>query len=216
MPSSTRTFAVVSICLVAVILGPATSAAQPQAPRPETPRALTTADYARAERFLGPNVSPLVVGGSVAANWLADDRFWYRNQVADGFEFILVTPATRTRRPLFDHARLASALSKAAGASYTARTLPFQALDIPPDLAKVSFDLNGRRWTCDVLGASCADTGAALGRGATGSRGAGRGGTGGGRGGGVGPAVPSPDGKLAAFIRNWNLWVRDEASGQER
>ena len=26
----------------------------------------------------------------------------------------------------------------------------------------------------------------------------------------------SPDGKSAAFIRNWNLWVRDVATGQER
>ena len=28
--------------------------------------------------------------------------------------------------------------------------------------------------------------------------------------------VLSPDGKRAAFIRNWNLWVRDVATGQER
>ena len=26
----------------------------------------------------------------------------------------------------------------------------------------------------------------------------------------------SPDGRQAAFIRNWNLWVRDVATGQER
>jgi dipeptidyl-peptidase 4 len=29
-------------------------------------------------------------------------------------------------------------------------------------------------------------------------------------------ATPSPDGKRAAFIRDWNLWVRDVATGQER
>ena len=28
--------------------------------------------------------------------------------------------------------------------------------------------------------------------------------------------VPSPDGRRAAFIRDWNLWVRDVATGQER
>ncbi|HEX6694693.1 MAG TPA: DPP IV N-terminal domain-containing protein [Longimicrobiales bacterium] len=33
---------------------------------------------------------------------------------------------------------------------------------------------------------------------------------------GTGPAVMSPDGKRAAFIRDWNLWVRDVATGQER
>ena len=28
--------------------------------------------------------------------------------------------------------------------------------------------------------------------------------------------VPSPDGKCSAFVRDWNLWVRDTASGKER
>ena len=54
--------------------------------------ALTADDYARAERFLAPAVTPLVVGGAVAATWLPDDRFWYRNAIAGGAEFILVDP----------------------------------------------------------------------------------------------------------------------------
>src|SRR5262249_26203102 len=39
-----------------------------------------------------------------------------------------------------------------------------------------------------------------------------------GAGGGRGPVrtdVPSPDGKHTAFIRDWNLWVRDLAKGKE-
>jgi dipeptidyl aminopeptidase/acylaminoacyl peptidase len=34
--------------------------------------------------------------------------------------------------------------------------------------------------------------------------------------GGFGLAVPSPDGKKEAFIRDWNLWIRDVAAKQER
>lgn len=37
----------------------------------------------------------------------------------------------------------------------------------------------------------------------------------GGRRGGGSSEVPSPDGKKTAFIRNWNLWVRDVATKQE-
>ena len=37
----------------------------------------------------------------------------------------------------------------------------------------------------------------------------------GGRRGGGSAEVPSPDGKKTAFIRNWNLWVRDVATKQE-
>src|SRR5258706_1018176 len=41
-------------------------------------------------------------------------------------------------------------------------------------------------------------------------------GDGGGRGGAARRLdVPSPDGKLTAFIRDWNLWLRDIASGRE-
>src|ERR1043166_671361 len=82
----------------------------------QAPRQLTAADYDRAVRMLGPSLNPLVIGGSVTANWLADDRFWYRNQTAAGYEFVLLDPARRTRAPAFDHAALAAALSTATGA----------------------------------------------------------------------------------------------------
>jgi dipeptidyl aminopeptidase/acylaminoacyl peptidase len=51
-----------------------------------------------------------------------------------------------------------------------------------------------------------------------GGRGGGRGGRGGGGRGGAGsvPVALSPDGKRAAFIRDWNLWVRDVATGREK
>src|SRR5512139_1640098 len=130
--------------------------------QPDAPRPPTAADYARAERFLAPAVTPLVIGGSVVPNWLSGDRFWYRNQVRDGYEFILVTPATRTRKPAFDHAKLAAALSQATRSSYAAHTLPFQSIELSADGTKVSFDANGRRWTCDVQGTKCADVGAAV------------------------------------------------------
>ena len=214
------------VILLTVIAGPAIAQpqrggpiaapaiAQPQ--RGDGPRPITAADYARAERFLGPTVNPLVIGGSVTANWLPDDRFWYRNQVDDGYEFILVTPATKTRRPAFDHAKLAAALSAAAKGTFTAHQLPFTSIDLSPDALNVSFDHNGRRWTCDVQGAACADSGAALGRADAGGRGgsgrgaAGRGGTAGSAAGRAG----HPPGGLRAGRRDPRRAVaRREARG---
>ena len=70
------------------------------------PRALTSADYARAERFLAPTTSPLVFGAGVRPNWLSagDDRFWYRTTTPAGVEFILIDPAHGTRSRAFDQA----------------------------------------------------------------------------------------------------------------
>src|SRR6476661_5436307 len=59
--------------------------------------AATAADYARAERFLAPNLAGLVVGGSVAPTWLPEDRFWYRNETPHGSEVVVVDPARKAR-----------------------------------------------------------------------------------------------------------------------
>jgi dipeptidyl aminopeptidase/acylaminoacyl peptidase len=181
--------------------------------RADAPPVVTAADYARAEKFLATGVASLVVGGSVSAAWLPDERFSYRSTTADGFEFLVVTPAKRTREPAFNHARLAAALSAASGEKHTANRLPFQAIDLSADGKTVSFDVGTRRWSCDVQGTACAQAGEAIG-----GRGAGAGGRGGGRGGrGGGNAVTSPDGKREVYIRDWNLWVRGVGgTGQER
>ncbi|MGD0308262.1 MAG: DPP IV N-terminal domain-containing protein [Acidobacteriota bacterium] len=201
------------VVLAGCIAGMSSAAAQ-------QPRALSAADYAHAEKFLAQNLTQLVIGGSVFPNWLSNERFWYRSQTAAGYEFILVDPAKRSRAPAFDHARLAAALSSAANEKYDAHQLPFQTIEFSEDGTSVSFNVGTHRWSCDVQGNECAASGdAAIARGAApGGRGGGRGGQGGGggRGGAAGNAVPSPDGKRAVFIRDWNLWIRDVATGQER
>jgi hypothetical protein len=58
----------------------------------QAPPALTASDYARAEKFMGYNVTPLVDHGSVRPNWLPGDRFWYRDTTAQGTQFTLVDP----------------------------------------------------------------------------------------------------------------------------
>ena len=58
---------------------------------------VTALDYARAESLLGGNTRPLVFGTSVSPNWVDGDRFWYRNRVPGGAEFVLVDPARGTR-----------------------------------------------------------------------------------------------------------------------
>ena len=118
--------------------------------------ALTASDYARAEKFMNYNVTPLVYRSGVRGNWLPDGRLWYRVTTESGSEAVLVDPVKATKTPC----------------------------DLPECAAGAG---RGR-------GAQAAGTG----------RGAAR------------TDVPSPDGKLTAYIRNWNLWVRDLATGKER
>jgi len=185
------------------------------------PLAVTAADYARAEEFLGTNTSRLMFRANVQANWLPDDRMWYRVTTAEGSEFILVDTARGVREPAFDQEKLAAALSKAAGAKYEGKNLPFQAISFSPDSQSVIFSAGSKQWKCDRQGNACAEDmtpGAAPapagGRGGRGGRG-GFGG-GGGRGGGeAGMGATSPDGKSTVSIRDNNLWVHDVASGKD-
>ena len=64
--------------------------------------AVSAADYARAEKFLAPNLAGLVVGGTVAPVWLPDGRFWFRNQTKTGSEIVLVDPGKRSRNAFAD------------------------------------------------------------------------------------------------------------------
>ncbi len=165
----------------------------PNAAFAQAPRQLAAADYQRAQRLLDANVNPLVLGPAVRPSWLEGDRFTYRNTVERGAQFVVVDLARRTRGPAFDHAAVAAALSRAAGATYEPYRLPFRTFTFTRDGAAIRFGAAGRTWECDVAGKACSAA-AATDRG----------------------QVVSPDGRSAVFIRNDNLWLRDTATGAER
>ncbi|HEY4099904.1 MAG TPA: DPP IV N-terminal domain-containing protein [Gemmatimonadales bacterium] len=79
---------------------------------------VTAADYARAEKFLGPGMNGLVIGGSVAPNWMPndrDDRFWYRSTTAAGTQTYMVDPVKKTRTAVADTAGLPVTASAGRG-----------------------------------------------------------------------------------------------------
>jgi dipeptidyl aminopeptidase/acylaminoacyl peptidase len=118
------------------------------------PRVLTAADYARAERFLGFNTTPLVSGTGLVPTWLPDGRFTYRVRQPDGSSPLMLVDAAK-----------------------------------------------GTKTNCVTTPAACP---AAPAPAAPAPRPRGR-----------APETLSPDGRKAAFIRDWNLWVRDVATNQE-
>ncbi|MGJ5817808.1 DPP IV N-terminal domain-containing protein [Paludibaculum fermentans] len=189
------------------------------APAPAQVPALTAADYARAEKMMNYNTTPLVFHANVRATWAGNDKFWYRDVRPDGSQFVMVTAATGTKAPAFDHEKLAATLSDAAGTKYDALHLPFTDFELSSDGKSLSFTVmpggagaeggrpnaaRPRRFRCDVQGTACtAEAGAAAGGGGPrGMRGARN-------------DVISPDKMKTAFIRDYNLWMRDVATGKE-
>src|SRR6185436_10019271 len=149
-----RTSGIIRLCTLASIALCSSVVMAQQTPT------VTTADYARAEKFLRESVVPLVSGMVSQPMWLTGDRLGYRSTArgGGGSQFILVDPAKGSRlvcSPETD--RCGGALDPRE----VSRLLPQQ------------------------------------------------------RAAGARPESISPDGKKAAFIREYNLWMRDVASGKE-
>jgi len=111
----------------------------------------TKSDYERAAglRRLTENK---VFKTRVQPHWFAGaTRFWYRNDLAGGTrQFVLVDAVQGTRQPAFDHARLAAALSEAAGKKIEADRLPVERLEFSQREPVVVLRGEGKAWKCDL------------------------------------------------------------------
>ncbi len=164
---------------------------------------VTDADYTRAMRQLGPWTAPLVDHAVRAVNWVDASRFWYVDTDHGVPTIMLVDAEKGTKAAAFDTKVLVGALNAAGLTERDATKLG--SIGFEPDLAKNTgiVSVRGERYSCALsqpYGCSkviAPQTGQAARQ--------------------AQPAgVPSPDGKRAIFVRDWNLWVRDVSSGAER
>jgi dipeptidyl-peptidase-4 len=167
----------------------------PVAAQQQEKRILTAEDYARAEKFLRQHTDPLVFGANVRPDWIDEDLFWYRNNIPEGYEFVLLDAKKKQRKRAFDHEKLARALSEAAGKTYQPFKLPFQSFEFSDDRDSLIFMVDSRQYTYDIRQERCTagEVEKKVDR----------------------NAFISPDGTRAAFIREHNLWVRDLETGEE-
>jgi len=199
--SRVRTIA--AFLLVSVLVWPALVSGQ-----------VTKADYERATG-LRAKLQPLALNIVDRGGWLGKTpRYWYRKSVAGGSEYWIADAATLAKTIAFDHAKLAAALATATGEKVEPLNLPFFTVTFGADGKSVQFAAAGARWTCDL------GTYAVKKLEGPGPRGP--------RGGGMtmwerGPAPEaasreaktSPDGKWEAFVRNYNVCLRDKATKAE-
>jgi dienelactone hydrolase/Tol biopolymer transport system component len=177
----------------------------------QQPRQLTDQDYAAAEKFMSYNMNPLAWKGVVSAKWMADGRFWYRAVDETGITYMVVDPARASRETAFDQEKLAEALKSASSGSIRqdARHLLLSDLSFSDGDRKVTLSAQGTVYTCRLGGSATlckvmAEGGGSPRRGGQQSQG-----------GGHEPLHVSPNQKLGAFVRDWNLWVRDLETGAE-
>jgi dipeptidyl aminopeptidase/acylaminoacyl peptidase len=162
----------------------------------------TAEDYRRAlsleERYRG-----LVTGVADGFVWQDDALLTFRRSVAGGHEFRAIDAGSGEERPAFDHARIATALGGATGARYAATTLPFTSFTYVDDGAAVDVAVEDDRYRCVLAESRCSALDGGARRPADG------------RSADDGEEIVrrSPDGRLEAFVRNYNIAIR--ATGSE-
>ena len=99
-----------------------------------------------------PSLAKEVFPHHVKAHWLADHtHFFYRNELAGGVrEYVLVDATTGDRTPLFDAARLATAMTQATGKPFHHEHLSLHRLELDDARTAMSFSVGDKRWRCDL------------------------------------------------------------------
>ncbi|MFZ2052645.1 MAG: DPP IV N-terminal domain-containing protein [Candidatus Aminicenantales bacterium] len=197
-----RSFRVAAIFILFLMLGPAFLPAQG-----------TQADYERAFG-LRDNLTNLVPNMPERPAWIEKtSRFWYRKSVKDGFEFNLVDAATLKKKIAFDHERLAAALAPVLEDKVDPKKLPFMFIKFVDNEKSIECDIGEWKYACDLTTYECKKVGPA-------ERRRFRGGFSMWERGPVPQAASeeakaSPDGKMEAFIKNYNVYIRSKEKKEE-
>ncbi|RPJ01124.1 MAG: S9 family peptidase, partial [Candidatus Aminicenantes bacterium] len=129
---------VAALAIAAAFLFSALSASPGHAAGPEARKA----NYDLASRWTPAKVGKLVFDTSVTPHWLeSGDRFWYAFETSQGRKWFLVDPAARSRKPLFDNAKMALQLTRILLVPYDAQHLPIKAIKFIKKDTAIQFEI---------------------------------------------------------------------------
>ncbi|RAI91619.1 S9 family peptidase [Algoriphagus yeomjeoni] len=155
---------------------------------------ITEETYHKAEYFLSGNIQKEVYHLDVIPNWLDDKKsFWHQTYTKDGKRFFITDIEKGETKVAFDHEVLAKLLSEQSGGSINSNNLPFNRIQLNGDGA-LSFEWLNKNWTY-------ADGSLESKRITAGSR--------------DGSVSISPDENWKAYVKNFNLFVENQETGEE-
>jgi len=161
---------------------------------PETSADKTSlADYQRAENFLAVNTAELVLNNVLAQYWQEGDQLIYRRSTAEGSEYMLVNldADTAGKTILFDSIRLATKLAIFTDEEVEENDLDLSRLNLINDENRLEFDFESASFSLDLTSYALNKI----------------------------EDIPenehlSPDSTKAAFIDDYNLWLRNVVTNE--
>ena len=168
---------------------------------------VTPEDYQRADSII--KLNDLVYHQINSVNWIdSTSTFWYQVKTRDGAAFTIVDAAKLTRKPAFDIAKLVEQLNKQPGVKTTAKSAQFQKLKFDMKANKFQFELDKTYFTCNLKTYTLTKDSVAKPEGPrpywndnfdeSGHK-----------------PVTSPDSIWVAFIKNYNVFIRNKKDKKE-
>ncbi len=105
----------------------------------------TLTDYKRADSLFKNNER--VYSANIQAAWIPESHnFWYINFTAKGKEFLLVNAEKGTKTPAFNQEKLAKKISEVTGKKESSFKLPITKVNFSKDLKSVDFIIDTVKW----------------------------------------------------------------------
>jgi len=169
---------------------------------------VTKGDYRKGDSLSKYN--DLVYHAHVDPSWIRDTHhFWYEVNTKKGEIYYIVDADRRTKEQAFDQEKLCEKLNEATGGALLPYSLPLEYLRFNKDMDEIVFHLDNIKWNYDLSSnelEKVKDYGPERDRSHPDAY------WGNSRDHLSNSPVVSPDSNWVAFIRNYNLWIRNTTS----
>jgi dipeptidyl aminopeptidase/acylaminoacyl peptidase len=109
------------------------------------------ANFKLANKFSTEFLRQYIYSSTVTPNYLKDsEKFWYAWRDRNGWHYWMVDPAGKSKRPLFDHVKLAAQLSELSKKPVDAANLALSQMSITDDAKKLRFAVDNVRYEYEL------------------------------------------------------------------
>ena len=143
-------------------------------------------------------------------NWLPNSTFWYVNNSKTGKAYFLVNPEKKEQTPLFDHAKLAKILSEKTNEKIEENNLSLSNLKLDTEKKVLSFSYENTNYNYNLNDEKLAVLNTSKKKNNRGKKYWGSFSDD-----SKNPPVKSPDSLWMAFIKNYNLYIKDIKTSEE-
>jgi hypothetical protein len=149
--------------------------------------------YQQAERQLGKYTEKLVVGTVEYPSWTENNKLIYNSQTQHGKQFFIFDAVTKKKKLAFDHQKISRALARLTEQEIKPENLPFNRFELISEKV-ISLTIDDKLYQCNIENYLCRLSAFAI----------------------KDSELVSPNGKLAVYIKEHNLWLRNLDNNSEK